>query len=248
MHLTKTFKSSLGLILITYCAGLNTFTLNAMMSGRHNKSFRTAMTSRQQTALRSFPPIRRFRPIYLCTYILLWSSFYRSLSRVRAKEEMKITVPSALLTAFLFGGSGRNGGIARAFSSSSYSYSSSVTAIGGVTRRRSVMSSNTKTTTTTIINYYSTSALRSSASAAGTRVTTTTNARPTKLTSTTTTTTMMEEMINKTDVFIFDCDGVIWRVRRDTIFVVLLARVVMFIRNIFKIYSPWRVVHGKKCG
>lgn len=69
---------------------------------------------------------------------------------------------------------------------------------------------NTKTTA----NYYhhsTTSALRSGGAAApgGATIVTTTNARPTKLT----TTTMMEEMISKTDVFIFDCDGVIWRVR-----------------------------------
>jgi len=76
--------------------------------------------------------------------------------------------------------------------------------------RRGSVSSNAKTAA--ISYYYSTtSALRSSIAGGTAATTTTTNAkRPTRLT---TSTTVKKEMMDKTDVFIFDCDGVIWRVR-----------------------------------
>lgn len=157
---------------------------------------------------------------------------------------MKITAPSALFTPFLVGGSGRNNGglgIVRAFSSS-YSSSAAAAAAGGI-RAGLQTTKGTTTTTTTTTNYYSTTlALRGSASAAASpggqrKVTTTTaHARPTKLT---TSTTRMEEMINKTDVFIFDCDGVIWRVRGEIQFlciIIILSGPVFYVYN-FQIFK-----------
>jgi len=129
---------------------------------------------------------------------------------------MKITIPSALLTTLLLGGSGRNG--ARAFSSS-------VAAIGGATRRGSV-SSNAKTAAISY-HYSTTSALRSSIAGGTAATTTTANAkRPTRLT---TSTTVKKEMMDKTDVFIFDCDGVIWRVREGIFYILPVCCLVMLL-------------------
>jgi hypothetical protein len=171
---------------------------------------------------------------------------------------MKITVPSALLTTFLFGGGGRGGGIiVRAFSSSSSSVTgrsvmiSSRTAAAAAAGGIQAGFKNNGKTTAKYHHYSTTSALRGSAAAPGgvTKVTTT-KARPTKLT-TTTTTTMMEEMINKTDVFIFDCDGVIWRVREEIFyFDQFTHKLFVYLKNIRDLlYSPEREresPHGEK--
>jgi hypothetical protein len=120
---------------------------------------------------------------------------------IAVNVKMKITIPSAILTTLLFGGSTSSGRVVRAFSTSS---SIGLTTTAGVTRTTSSTVTNGRSSKNANQYYYSATALRA-AQPTGAKLTT----PPIKLSTSSTT---MEEMIAMTDVFIFDCDGVIWRV------------------------------------